>query len=126
EPEMNSPPPSPHSSPPDAAPTNAQATVSLVCPNLGYADDRENHYSRPIQLHRCFANDRPSLVTIQEQRALCLTPAISACPRFATPQASDPAPPAPVIDAQPGSTDQPDPQPKRGDKPGSRAANLPR
>jgi len=55
-----------------------------VCPRLGFADDPMRNYSRPTALHRCYASITPSLVTLQEQRELCLSGQYPTCQRFRT------------------------------------------
>jgi hypothetical protein len=53
-----------------------------TCPALGFADDREHHYSRSTAMHRCYASGAASVVSAQEQRELCLSGRFAACPRF--------------------------------------------
>jgi Domain of unknown function (DUF4388) len=60
----------------------ADAGAQGVCPLLGYADDRNRHYSRPTALHRCYSSVVPSLISNQEQRDLCLGGRYETCPRF--------------------------------------------
>src|SRR5687767_8060332 len=38
-----------------SASVEAAAATNGVCPKLGYADNSSDHYSRPTQLHRCYA-----------------------------------------------------------------------
>ncbi|MBV9595544.1 MAG: DUF4388 domain-containing protein, partial [Chloroflexi bacterium] len=61
---------------------------SSPCPLLGFADDREHHYSRSTAMHRCYAGGAASLVSAQEQRDLCLSGRFSTCPRFRTDEAT--------------------------------------
>lgn len=63
-------------------PTEQTLDEAMVCPLLGFADDRGRHYSRPTALHRCYATVTPSLVTAQEQRGLCLDERYPLCPRY--------------------------------------------
>jgi hypothetical protein len=49
---------------------------------LGFVDDRHNHFSRPLHLHRCFAAGSARPVSPEEQRRRCLTAEYSGCPRF--------------------------------------------
>src|SRR5262249_4542863 len=84
---------------------DAQPHTDAVCPMLGFADDRQRHYSRPTALHRCFAAGTPSLVTTQEQRALCITDRFPPCPPFRTAQ-HPPAPAKPVEPPPPEARDQ--------------------
>ncbi|HYW86639.1 MAG TPA: DUF4388 domain-containing protein [Chloroflexota bacterium] len=60
----------------------ADAGALGVCPLLGYADDRNRHYSRPTALHRCYSSAVPSPISNQEQRDLCLSGRYETCPRF--------------------------------------------
>jgi len=53
-----------------------------ACPLLGFADDRDRHYSRITPLHRCYADSLPSLVTSDEQHNLCLSGRYAACARY--------------------------------------------
>jgi hypothetical protein len=62
------------------------------CPKLGFADEPASRYSRPTQLHRCFAGASPERISVEEQQALCLTDQFPACARLnmaATPAALD-------------------------------------
>jgi hypothetical protein len=59
-----------------------EVRAATTCARLGFADDNARHYSRPTALHRCYAGGAPCLVTIQEQRELCLAGHFAACPRF--------------------------------------------
>ncbi len=56
--------------------------IGTGCASLRYADDPTNRYSRPTQLHRCYAAGYPSPVSLQEQRTLCLTAGFAMCPRL--------------------------------------------
>jgi hypothetical protein len=78
----------------DEAPSRAES----ACPLLGFADDRDHHYSRSTALHRCFATGAPNLVSPQEQRDLCLSGRFAACPRFRNNEA---IPLATTAEAQP-------------------------
>jgi hypothetical protein len=92
----------------DASET-AEVREETTCPLLGFADDSARHYSRPTALHRCFAAGAPGVVTVQEQRELCLGGRFATCPRYrnatpAKPAASAlvevPGPPEPSEPAQ--------------------------
>jgi hypothetical protein len=58
--------------------------AETTCALLGFADDNARHYSRPTALHRCYSGGAPNLVTVQEQRELCLAGRFAACPRYRT------------------------------------------
>lgn len=60
----------------------SDGTVLGSCPVLGFADDPCSRFSRPTQMHRCFAVGKPGQVTLHEQRSLCLTPEFVHCPRW--------------------------------------------
>jgi len=80
---------------------DAAAMEMGPCPKLGFADDPTNHYSRPTQLHRCYALEPPERIALDDQRRLCLTDRFRACPRYVA--AAGGAPLArPVLAAQPG------------------------
>ena len=86
------------------------ATAPGPCPKLGYVDDPSNRYSRPTQLHRCFASGAAERVSTPEQRDLCLTNRYPNCPRFvaggatvSSPASTRPAPPA-EVERQPVET----------------------
>jgi hypothetical protein len=105
---------------PEAPPPGPAALEPDVCPRLGFADDPSRNYSRPTALHRCYASIAPSVITIQEQRELCLGGRYPTCTRFRSasrsfrrpPHVSPPAPADPSI-APPssGSARPADPQP---------------
>lgn len=83
----------------DPTPVAPNGSASLeTCPLLGFADDRERHYSRATALHRCFASGAPSLVTGPEQRELCLGGRYPTCPRYRNASAASTAPIASVED----------------------------
>jgi hypothetical protein len=67
---------------PSANGTHEADAIQPACPNLGFADDREHHYSRSTAMHRCYAAGAASLVSAQEQRDLCLSGRFATCPRF--------------------------------------------
>jgi hypothetical protein len=60
-----------------------------TCPKLGFVDDPTNRYSRPTQLHRCFALASPERISTQDQRDLCLSDRFPSCPRFIAAGAAD-------------------------------------
>jgi hypothetical protein len=97
-----------------ATPTDEPPRISPVtvveepatCPLLGFADDRDRHYSRPTALHRCYAGGVASLVTSPEQRELCLADRFPTCPRYRTNasapvQSVQPVRPAPLTEPAP-------------------------
>ena len=53
------------------------------CPKLGFWDNPASHYSRPTQLHRCFASGTPAPLTADQQVHVCLTREFGTCPRLA-------------------------------------------
>lgn len=59
-----------------------QTAPPETCPRLGLADDPTRNRTRPTALHRCYATIAPSLVTMEEQRELCLSGRYAFCPRF--------------------------------------------
>ncbi len=67
---------------PSAEVPTADANILGTCPLLGYADDRDRHYSRPTALHRCYATEAPSLISSQDQRDLCFGGRNATCPRY--------------------------------------------
>jgi Domain of unknown function (DUF4388) len=96
-----------------AAVAPVEPAVEAVCPLLGFADDRDRHYSRPTALHRCYASGAPSLVTPQEQRELCLPGRFPACPRYRNTERASPVaaavnePPRLVTRAEPPTSTSP-------------------
>jgi hypothetical protein len=92
----------PASASPREAEAPAEEGVALAasgpCPKLGYVDDPANRYSRPTQLHRCFASGSAERVSTPEQRDLCLTNRFPSCPRFIAAGATVPAPTAEVAE----------------------------
>ena len=89
-----------------------------ICPKLGFWDNAASHYSRPTQLHRCFASGSPAPLTAGQQEHLCLTGAFSTCPRLggteagAEPRAEarpDGAPSGPAVPSAPGRPWRPSP-----------------
>jgi hypothetical protein len=58
-------------------------TDPVACPKLGFWDNAASHYSRPTQLHRCFASGGPAPLTADQQVHLCLTRHFTTCPRLA-------------------------------------------
>lgn len=101
------------------APTSPLATIPGPCPRLGFVDDPSNCYSRPTQLHRCFASAKPERVPTQIQQELCLADQFAICARFlgelvppASPEAlrrtpggvsAVPAPYQPALQGAPGA-----------------------
>jgi hypothetical protein len=89
----------------DAATLAAEDVDTVICPLLGFADDRSRHYSRSTALHRCYASGAPSLITGREQRELCLGGRYPTCARYrnavpATHEATDShVAPTPVLPA---------------------------
>jgi hypothetical protein len=79
---------------------STEVRAETTCSLLGFADDDARHYSRPTALHRCYSGGAPSLVTIQEQRELCLAGRFASCPRYRNAQ----QPPRPA-----GANHQPQP-----------------
>jgi hypothetical protein len=70
----------------------AEVGAETICPLLGFADDGARHYSRPTALHRCYAGGAPNLVSVQQQRDLCLAGRFASCPRYRTADAARPTP----------------------------------
>lgn len=102
--------PVPASTPAPLAPLSGPVAASAPgpCPKLGFADDPANRFSRPTQLHRCFAGAAPQRLTTQEQRDLCLTDQYPGCPRFAEAAGALPSPAAPVEETpRPGEPARP-------------------
>jgi hypothetical protein len=111
--------------------------ASGPCPKLGYVDDPANRYSRPTQLHRCFASGVAERVSTPEQRDLCLTNRYPSCPRFIAAGATAPPPAAPVqassraeVEAPPvptsaGRPDRPDARPVRDSNAGGGGRSFP-
>lgn len=54
-----------------------------TCPKLGFAEDAQHHFSRPTQIHRCFAGTSPQRIATDDQQDFCLTGLFLACARFA-------------------------------------------
>jgi len=80
----------------DAEPTPALSSdrhsskfVESPCPFLGFLDQRDQHYSRPTVLHRCYASGSPDLISPAEQRSLCISGQHASCRRFAATVSSD-------------------------------------
>ncbi len=69
----------------------SSAVPAGLCPKLGFADDPANHYSRPTQLHRCYALEPPERISIDHQRRFCLTGQYPSCPRYVTATGAAPA-----------------------------------
>jgi hypothetical protein len=71
-----------------ASPTAVEEPPPLAsagpCPKLGFADEPARRYSRPTQLHCCFAGASPERISVEEQHALCLTDRFAACARLNT------------------------------------------
>ncbi|MBV9543776.1 MAG: DUF4388 domain-containing protein [Chloroflexi bacterium] len=78
---------------------SADAPSIIACPKLGFADDREHHYSRPTAMHRCYASGVASVVSGPEQRDLCLSGQYAECPRFRRGQNAAPRGVAARLDA---------------------------
>jgi hypothetical protein len=78
------------STPPEVVATQqfVEASPALAptgpCPKLGFADEPASRYSRPTQLHRCFAGAGPERISVEDQQALCLTDRFPACARLNT------------------------------------------
>ncbi len=85
----------------DGAADEPELAESVVaCALLGFADDRDHHYSRSTAMHRCYASGAPTLISAQDQRELCLSGRFAVCPRFrasatAAPAAAEVPPPPP-------------------------------
>jgi len=125
---------------PEVAEVPAEEPVALAasgpCPKLGYVDDPANRYSRPTQLHRCFASGSAERVSTPEQRDLCLTNRYPSCPRFIAAGATVPTPAAQVaeplaeVTKQPAETrlaraNEPEAQPLRDLKNGGSSRSYP-
>ncbi len=61
----------------------AAVSEDNTCPKLGFADDVTRHFSRPTQLHRCFAGTNPVRIVTDDQQDFCLTGQFPTCARFA-------------------------------------------
>jgi hypothetical protein len=59
-----------------------QAAPAAACPKLGFADDPGSHFSRPTQLHRCYAGATVQRLSVEQQRQFCLSEGFGACPRL--------------------------------------------
>lgn len=68
---------------PVAEPARGAERGGHTCPKLGFADDGQRHFSRPTQIHRCFAGARPQRIATDDQQDFCLTGLFPACARFA-------------------------------------------
>jgi hypothetical protein len=76
-------------------PTQAQPPVA--CALLGFADERDHHYSRSTAMHRCYAGAEPSLVSAEHQREVCLAGRFATCPRYRPAPTSAPAQQEPAV-----------------------------
>lgn len=61
----------------------AAVSEDNTCPKLGFADDVTRHFSRPTQIHRCFAGTNPVRIVTDDQQDFCLTGQFPTCARFA-------------------------------------------
>lgn len=108
----------PETSAPEAAEEPIALAASGPCPKLGYVDDPANRYSRPTQLHRCFATGVAERVSTPEQRDLCLTNRYPSCPRFIAAGGTAVSQAAEVVEREPaetrvGRSNRPNGQPSR-------------
>jgi hypothetical protein len=103
-------------------------TQPPACPLLGFADDRDHHYSRSTAMHRCYVGGAASLVSAQDQRDLCLSGRFGACPRFRNAGATAPldtvaTAPAPAASLAPEA--QPVPAPAASVAPAAQPVPVP-
>jgi hypothetical protein len=63
--------------------TDGEKDSPEACPKLGFWDNAASHYSRPTNLHRCYAAGTPATVTPDQQTHLCLSQEFGRCPRLA-------------------------------------------
>ncbi|MGH2583317.1 MAG: LysM peptidoglycan-binding domain-containing protein, partial [Dehalococcoidia bacterium] len=71
----------------------AAASLSVACPYLGVAEDRETRCAFPTDAHRCFRAGRPAPVAVEHQMDYCLTGGYSRCAVYENPATAAPSSP---------------------------------